>query len=179
MEYQEKKCNSCDVVLSRDNFKWYRAKNYIWKCNDCMREEKRLDARKARKENNQPHRERSLRYNAKLKNEDPVKYTCRQMLSSSKKRAFALNMDHNIDTDFLISIANEICPILGEKIKYGGGEKTKHSASLDRIDSSRGYTKDNVQIVSNLANMMKSQATEREMIKFAEWALNKFKGVAK
>lgn len=179
MEYQEKKCNSCDVVLSRDNFKWYRAKNYIWKCNDCMREEKRLDARKARKGNKQHHRERSLRYNAKLKNEDPVKYTCRQMLSSSKKRASALNMDHDIDTDFLISIANAICPILGENIKYGGGEKTKFSASLDRIDSKKGYTKDNVQIISNLANMMKNEATEIELIKFANWVNQKFKGVTK
>lgn len=43
--------------------------------------------------------------------------------------------------------------------------------SLDRIDSSRGYTKDNIQVISYKANRMKSNATEQELISFAKGVL--------
>ena len=179
MAYQEKKCRNCDIVLDSSNFKWYRAKNYIWKCNECLNIEKKIQARKSRIENPDALRARSILYNKKLKQNNPVKYTCQQMLSSSRKRANALNMDNNIDTDFLISIAPMECPVLLIEIKYGGGEKTKGSASLDRIDSSKGYTKDNVQIISNLANMMKNQADENELINFSNWVDITYKSIAK
>lgn len=179
MGLQEKTCSKCGIKLSRENFKWYRAKNYIWKCNECIRGEKRIQAKKYRSNNKGLLKDRSTQYNSKLKKENPIKYTCIQMLSSSRKRAYALNMDNNLTSSFLISIAPKTCPVLGLQIKYGGGEKTKSSASLDRIDSTKGYTMDNVQIISNLANMMKNEATEDEMIKFANWVHEKIKNVSK
>lgn len=179
MAYQEKRCSKCKDILSNENFKWYRAKNYIWKCNACLNEEKKKQAREYRSKDLAGSRNRSLAYSYNLKKSNPVKYTCQQMLSSSRKRANALNMDNNIDTDYLISIAPEKCPVLLINIKYGGGEKAKNSASLDRIDSSKGYTKDNVQIISNLANMMKNEADSNELINFANWVLLEYKGKAK
>lgn len=67
----------------------------------------------------------------------------------------------------------EYCPILGIKLecKIGNPGGQKCSPALDRIDSTEGYTKENVQVISNLANMMKSHATKEEMKKFAEWVL--------
>ena len=63
------------------------------------------------------------------------------------------------------------CPILDIELKYGGGEKTKQSASLDRVIPERGYTKGNVMVVSQLANLMKNEATPEEMLTFAKWVL--------
>ena len=81
-------------------------------------------------------------------------------------------MPFNLTTKYLESIAPSVCPVFGVELKYGGGTKTKWSASLDRIDSSGGYVVGNVQMISALANRMKAEATEDEMVTFAEWALS-------
>ena len=51
------------------------------------------------------------------------------------------------------------------------GEKANTLASVDRIDSKLGYTQDNIQIISYLANLMKSHASEEELVSFANGVL--------
>jgi hypothetical protein len=71
--------------------------------------------------------------------------------------------------EFDISILDldipEYCPLLGVKINYKangkGGAPT--SPSLDRIDTSKGYVKGNVWIISWRANRIKSDATLEEL----------------
>lgn len=62
------------------------------------------------------------------------------------------------------------CPLLGIALYVADGRKTVkyNSASLDRIDSSKGYTKDNVWIISFKANTMKSNSTLDEFLLMAE-----------
>jgi hypothetical protein len=59
----------------------------------------------------------------------------------------------------------EYCPILGIKIISNDGISAPldSSPSLDRIDCKRGYTKDNIRIISNRANRFKSDATLKEL----------------
>ena len=52
------------------------------------------------------------------------------------------------------------CPILGIELRYRGGD---NSPSLDRIDSTLGYIKGNVQYISKRANTIKSNATVEEI----------------
>lgn len=47
----------------------------------------------------------------------------------------------------------------------------KNSPSLDRIDNNRGYTKDNIQVISQCANAMKGAATWGELKMFAKWIM--------
>lgn len=166
-----KKCRVCSCDLGQDNFSWYRAKNYVWICDNCNRKQKAKDSAKKRKEDPERYTSRDRAYKANLKKNDPLKYTAVQMCSSSKKRAKALNMDHNLDYSFIRSIAPERCPVFGFELKYGGGERTDASPALDRIDSSKGYTKDNVQIISFLANLMKSSASIEQQLLFARWVI--------
>ena len=65
----------------------------------------------------------------------------------------------------------DVCPILGMPINMNSGRSGAYdnSPSLDRIDNSRGYTKDNIQVISQRANAMKSSASAEELIKFAQW----------
>ena len=54
------------------------------------------------------------------------------------------------------------------------GKQTANSPSIDKIIPEMGYTKGNIQIISNKANKMKSDATPLDLILFAAWVLNNF-----
>ena len=63
----------------------------------------------------------------------------------------------------------ESCPVLGIPLFTIGKRQTDNSPSLDRINPDLGYIPGNVQVLSNKANMMKSNATPEELIKFSKW----------
>lgn len=63
------------------------------------------------------------------------------------------------------------CPILGIPLYVTTGRSGAfpNSPSLDRIDSTLGYTKDNVWVISQLANSMKSNASVGTLKAFGKW----------
>jgi hypothetical protein len=168
-----KPCIVCGAKLDKNNTTWYRQKNYIHKCNDCIKIEKRLQARAFRDRNPKLAAARSLRNVHNLKKNNPVRYSSSQMLNSSKKRSNALGLPNNMSTQYIFDIAPEKCPVFGWDIKYGGGKREDFSASLDRIDTNLGYVEGNVQVISLQANLMKSNATESELKQFSNWVLNR------
>ena len=80
--------------------------------------------------------------------------------------------------EFTISVEDitipDICPILGIPLNVNSGRPGayKNSPSLDRIDNSKGYTPDNIQVISQEANAMKRSASNSELHKFANWVLS-------
>lgn len=68
----------------------------------------------------------------------------------------------------------DVCPVLGIELNMNSGKSGayRNSPSLDRKDNSKGYTKDNIQVISQLANAMKCHATNEELHKFAQWVLS-------
>ena len=84
----------------------------------------------------------------------------------AKSRAKAKGMDFDIELGDII--IPDVCPVFGTPLV----RMDHHAApSLDRIDSSKGYVKGNVWVISNKANMMKGNATLEELRQFARWAL--------
>lgn len=106
----------------------------------------------------------SKRLTEKLR--DDPKY---RLWSRAKARARELGLDFNLEQED-IKIPDR-CPILKTDFEY----KTYYTMSLDRIDSSKGYIKGNVWVISHKANAMKNSATEEELIKFSEWVLTSVK----
>lgn len=65
----------------------------------------------------------------------------------------------------------DTCPILNIDLNMNSGRSGAYtnSPSLDRIDNSKGYIAENIQVVSQLANAMKGAATVEQLQLFADW----------
>lgn len=92
----------------------------------------------------------------------------RKMYNRVKYSAKRRNIYFDIEPEDIV--IPEFCPILGYKLEPSskpGGDY--NSPSVDRIDSRKGYTKDNIQVVSNRANHIKGNATLEEIEKLHRW----------
>jgi len=97
-----------------------------------------------------------------------------RFLFSAKKRAKAKNLEFDIDLDFLRKTAPNTCPVFGFELDWNSwgasnGKAQDNSPSIDRIDSSKGYVKDNVIWLSWKANRLKNNATHAELFTIANW----------
>lgn len=75
----------------------------------------------------------------------------------AKKRGLEFDLDYS---DIVVP---EFCPLLGVKMKLGSKIALPESPSLDRIDSTKGYVKGNVWVISRRANTIKSDASLKEL----------------
>ena len=89
-----------------------------------------------------------------------------RLKQSAKKRKidFTLTLTDLNNISFPIT-----CPVLGIPLRWNRGLPNDDSYSFDRIDSSQGYTIDNLEIISFKANRAKNNLTEDEMKKFCEY----------
>lgn len=96
-----------------------------------------------------------------------------RMWSTAKQRAGKANLEFTIKTSDILIPTH--CPFLGVPITntFGKGRQ-QTNASLDRIDSSKGYVPGNIQVISDLANRMKQDATPRQLQNFALGILELF-----
>jgi hypothetical protein len=69
-----------------------------------------------------------------------------------------------------------VCPVLGCPLRYDfterpGSRRQAHpcAASLDRLDSRRGYVPGNVAVISWRANILKQDATLKELELLVLW----------
>lgn len=109
------------------------------------------------------NKEKVLQYGYTYSEKHPIK----KLLKSSKHNAKVRGLEYNILEED-ISIPTH-CPYLEIELTSKVEKKnTPSTMSIDRIDSSKGYIKGNVQVISNLANLMKSFATEEQLITFAQ-----------
>lgn len=80
-----------------------------------------------------------------------------------KKRAKKKGLIFDLEIQEIPKIP-EYCPILGIKIQDNNiSSPLDSSPSLDRINPKKGYVKENVRIISNRANRIKSDATLKEL----------------
>jgi hypothetical protein len=106
------------------------------------------------------------------------------MLSSAKKRSKLKNREFNIsrvDILNLIEKQDNLCAISGVELNWKPSTGNKQRicppdrASLDRIDSSKGYTKENIQLVTDFVNRVKSWYSTEEFVKFCSQVVERHK----
>ena len=84
------------------------------------------------------------------------------MYHSAKERAKKLNLEFDINVSDIV--IPELCPLLGIPFLSGEGSICDTSPTLDRILPHLGYVKENVWVISSLANRIKSNASPEQII---------------
>lgn len=90
--------------------------------------------------------------------------------NNTKSGAKIKKLNIDITREFLQELLekqNYICALTGVRLVSSTKSK-ENTVSVDRIDSSRGYTKNNVQIVHKLANLIKRDIDELEFYKICK-----------
>lgn len=154
-----KECQQCGVEMEvppRSSRKW---------CDSCKVVKRRESVRKYYYRNQEECKRKSLERNLiKYREDDQLR-----LYKNSKSRATREGIEFNLSKDDIV--IPERCPVLGVSFEYG----TYHTMSLDRIVSTKGYVKGNIQVMSHKANAMKNSATPEELVKFSEWVLTTVK----
>jgi hypothetical protein len=142
--FESKQCSSCkkELPLSEYTISYSSKDWYTYTCRKCIR----------------------TRNNTKIN-------MIKKMLRGAKERSVQNNLEFDLDIDFLVKLSKvENCPVFGIRLEweYDPDKKDIHKnkdnrPSLDRINSQRGYTKDNVKIISWRANKLKNESTLKEL----------------
>ncbi len=90
-----------------------------------------------------------------------------------KHSAFTKNFEFNVSIEYLWKIflqQNRKCAFTGEEIFFNKTFKNKKekTASLDRIDSSKGYIEENLQWVHKDVNKLKKNFTDERFIEICK-----------
>jgi hypothetical protein len=92
-----------------------------------------------------------------------------QRLKFSRKKANAMRVGYTWTVEFGELIWPTHCPILDIELDYFAETRQENSPSFDRIDSSKGYDKGNVIVVSWRANRIKNDGSADEHKKIANY----------
>jgi len=120
-----------------------------------------------RTNNKERHAKMSAVWYRRTKEENLKKY----LWKYARARAIKKQLPFTITPEDII-IPN-ICPIF--KVPFIIGDK-KYCPSIDRIVPELGYTKENIQIICSLANMMKWNSTKEELLIFCKGFIKFFDG---
>lgn len=171
---ETKKCNSCGLIKDLKDFYLKRGIIPTSECKECIKKkraeyvknnyEKVLITNRKRyhrlKENNQWNGAKRYRENAF---KDGLNGFLQTICRSCLRRR-----DGDITWKYLRELwdkQNGICALSGEKMTYFSGiGKIYTNVSVDRIDSHKGYFKDNVRLLCTGVNVMKLAMSDEEFI---------------
>ena len=137
-------CNNCKLILKENRKQKVTDAKEKGICNYCYK-------RKAENGN-------SCNICLNKRQEKSIIY---RLYTRAKSRSKKMGREFNIDiSDIVLS---EYCPILHIKLQLNANHAEDNSYSLDRIDSSKGYIKSNIQVISHRANQLKNNATIEEL----------------
>ena len=155
--------NNREKIKGSSN-EWYKANR-----------EKSLESSKKWREDN-PERKKELDKRWNKDNYDYIreKKECSKekvKVNSARTRARKKNIIFNITEQDVKDVwpKDNICPALNILLVIGKGSAKDNSPSLDRIDNNKGYTKNNIQIVSTLANHIMSSATPDQVLQVGHY----------
>lgn len=158
---ETKQCKLCKEHLFTSCFSKNKAtKDFLQTaCRKCDNERQAL----RRKEKAQELKEYGKEY--RKNNFENLDYRLQCLLNASRARAKAKNREHTLTKQDLLELypKDNKCPVFGFTLEWNGEGFRETSPSIDRIDSSKGYTKENIQIISWKANRIKGYASVEDL----------------
>jgi len=154
-----KKCSICKQFKAPTDFNFsnYTSTNIGSSCKSCHNERnrnKRIDYKNKTKEQKEVILQQNKNSRTKRKN-----YI---LLQQAKNRAIKFNLEFTLSIEDII-IPN-ICPVLGVELKLDNIKLSDNSPTIDRIDNTKGYTKNNIKIISWRANRIKNNSTIEDLL---------------
>jgi len=135
------RCKSCEKLWRQEHYK---------------NNTKRITARnKTYREENGPWYNKSI--------EHRLRYTIQCGVIRAKKK----NIEWNLSLLFLLKLWEKqkmMCAYSGVPLTFE--DNHPHTISLDRLDSSKGYTEDNVQLVCTIVNYIKQRFDEQSFFDY-------------
>lgn len=160
---ESKQCKGCGVEKPLDAFN--RDKNRLdgrkSRCREC-------DAVHFQQKYQDPtwrahHSQKAKQWRAKLKDADPTRLWAYDALANAKMRSKRSGVPCSITMLDVMGVVVDTCPLLGLPLIYATGKIHDRSPTLDRKIGERGYTKDNIAVISHRANRLKSDSTVEEL----------------
>lgn len=190
------KCETCGKEFLRKKSEYdrcQRAGRKSFCCLNCAYLSSKIFVRNHDKNANIPSeasvkkmQEGFLKYNEKIKEKTIPYYPFKNYYKIAKRRAKKSNKSFSIAVEDLKAQwekQNGKCPLTGWDmiLKLPGNKPSNVSlsdyldprqASLDRIDNSRGYEKDNIRFVSYIANCASNCFTDIQLVEFCNAVIN-------
>lgn len=140
----EKECTKCKRIKPASDF--YKEKRYTTgltsQCKKCI-------------------------YDGQLNYRDKNYFMTTHHNKSSECRRKSLPYD--LDPEYLESIWPTYCPVFGIELTPRKDRHVDSTPHLDRLDPEKGYVKGNVRFISRKANLIKSNATWKDIARVAIW----------
>lgn len=160
-----KMCTSCKQTLSLDNFHANK-KGRAGRQAKCKRCTSALYYEPTKGKKSEAVRQRRATEDGRAREREWQKarrraFPLTRILQEAKVRAAKRGLEFTISAEDLSM--PDVCPVLGLPIGMGFGARSDNSASIDRIDSQKGYVPGNVRVISWRANRLKNDATLDEL----------------
>lgn len=146
INFRQKRCSCCGQEKAlTEFFKNANLKDgyHNW-CKSCAKQYQQSPKRKA--------------YRMGLSQKQSVEY---HMFNAAKRHSKEKNLKFDLTLEDIK--VPKTCPILGIPLVRGQGNRSYNSPSLDRKIPNKGYTKDNIWVISWRANMVKKDSTVDEL----------------
>ncbi len=96
----------------------------------------------------------------------------KRQLLQIRQRSRQNGIEFDITIEDLLAIKVDVCPALGLTLNYSNtGKRLPETATVDRVDCSKGYTKSNIMILSWRANNLKRDASPDELKRLSDFLL--------
>ncbi len=145
----------CPTILSEDNCSPSNLRNKNYLCRPCATKQAR------------EWRAKNIEHNREYQNQYQRNNLEKIIWNAAKQRARKQGIPFNIEVSDVI--VPDTCPVLGFHLERTPKAAGPNSPSLDRIKPELGYVKGNVEVISQRANLLKSNADIDDLKRLIEW----------
>lgn len=163
MDCTHKICRSChrELPLSAFNKNCETRDGHKSRCREC--DAAYFQAKYKDPEWKEAHSLRAKRRRERLKREDPKKLWSHDTYQNAKQRARRGGFVFSLTVSDVLARVVDTCPLLGLPLVYTGDEFRSNTATLDKKHPHKGYTPDNIGVISHRANRLKSDSSIEEL----------------